>query len=170
MRKLAHACVATLLIAWPVYAKYQRPGFDTMVQRATHIVHAKVTDITKEGFAVLALQHEIKGDTPATTIKDTTISCTGGPPSAFGVQAGRDYILFLDGSNLLEEHSFYEVVRGRHNALGMELSEKERDRIGARGTWVYLYDFLQLIKSHLPETEIPNHADAPNRSPAADSR
>jgi len=137
--------IALALSVAPVSADYTMGGFHGCLSTATHVVDATVTEITRERYARLDVHRHIKGTNAPTLLTSTALSCTGGPPGAFGMQAGRRYIIMLRDAALFEETTFFEVTRREDGTLGCRLSDFHKKWLGASDTWVTLDEMTKLM-------------------------
>lgn len=140
--------LVTLLLAMAVgraAAEYTMGKFQNCLGTATHVVDATVTEITKERYARLDVSRHIKGTNAPTLITGTALSCTGGPPGAFGMQAARRYIIMLQNDALYEETTYFEVTKREDGTLGCRLSEFHKQWLGASDTWVTLDEMTKLM-------------------------
>ncbi len=137
--------IAFTLAAGRSSADYMIGPFQDGLSMMTHIVDATVTEITKEHYARLAVQRHIKGANARTLLTSTMFSCTGAPPGAFGMEAGRRYIIMLRDAALFEETSYFEVTKRDDGTLGCRLSDFHKKWLGASDTWVTLDVMTRLM-------------------------
>ena len=126
-------------------ADYTMGEFKGCLARATHVVDATVTKITKERYARLDVLHHIKGTNAPTLLTSTALSCTGGPPGAFGMRAARRYVIMLRDAALFEETTYFEVTKRDDGTLGCRLSDFHKKWLGASDTWVTLDEMTKLM-------------------------
>ncbi len=128
-----------------VSADYSMGEFQGCLSTATHVVDAIVTKITKERYARLDVRLHIKGTNAPTLLTSTALSCTHEPPGAFGMQAGRRYIIMLRDAALFEETTYFEVTKRDDGTLGCRLSDFHKKWLGASDTWVTLAEMTRLM-------------------------
>ena len=126
-------------------ADYMIGSFPGSLGSATHVVEATVTEITKERHARLEIIRHLKGTNAQTLIVGTDLSCTGGPPGAFGMKAGKRYIIILRENRLFEETTFYEITKRDDGSTGCQLPEYPKKWMGDSNTWVNLDEITRLM-------------------------
>jgi hypothetical protein len=137
--------IGFVLAVGPVSADYVMGEFRGCLSTATHVVDATVTEITKERYARLEVRRHIKGTNAPTLLTGTALSCTHAPPGAFGMQAGRRYIIMLRGTALFEETTYFEVTKGDDGMLGCRLSDFQKKWLSLSGSWVTLDEMTRLM-------------------------
>jgi hypothetical protein len=141
----------TLLLAtWLIttsqaLADYALPTFSNSLASATHIVDAKVTEITKEQHARLAILKHLKGTNASTVLNGTSLSCFHQPPGRLGMQLGKRYLILLRNSLLFEESSFFEITTNDLGQPGCNLSESQQKWMGLTNVWVPLDQMKRLM-------------------------
>jgi len=97
------------LLPLVAHADYILPPLPAVLDAVTSIADVTVTQIDDDGHAHIVLNGLLRGTAPPAELTGVSLSCTGGPPSLFGVKDDTRYIVLLDGSSLYEETSFFEV-------------------------------------------------------------
>ena len=141
------AIAAILALAANALGAYLMADFRGCLAAATHVVDATVTAITKERHARLEVLRHIKGTNAPTLITGTALSCTHEPPGAFGMHAGKRYIIMLGEARLFEETTFFEVTKGDDGTFGCRLSGFHKQWLGASNAWVTLDEITRLMTS-----------------------
>lgn len=98
-----------LLMLGVARADYMLGDFDSCMPTIT-VVDAVVTGFTAEGHALLAVNAVVQGGRAQARITGVYMSCTGGTPRDYGMQAGVRYLIFLRGKDLYEESSYFELA------------------------------------------------------------
>ena len=75
------------------------------------VIDASVIKIGPTGNIHLKTHTLIHGKNRPTQLVNTSLSCTGGSPSLFGVKANKRYIIITQGNNMYEESSYFEVFK-----------------------------------------------------------
>lgn len=141
------------LIATWAQADYVMPAFAIALQSATHVVDADVTEITKEGHAVIRVRENIKGQNAPKNLIGAEWTCTPGTsPRDFGVSEKKRYLFILSGNKLYEEGTFYEITPGKEGVEFCHVGERSKGWIGVAEESLPRSVFLNLIKSHLVPT------------------
>jgi len=139
------AAAGFVALVGSAFGAYLMGEFRGCLATATHVVDATVTEITKERHARLAVLRHIKGTNAPTLLTGTARSCTGEPPGAFGMQAGKRYIIMLREARLFEETTFFEVTKQDDGSLGCRLSDFHKRWLGASDAWVTLDEMTRLM-------------------------
>ncbi len=126
-------------------ADYMIGSFGVCLAQATHVVEADVTEITKERHARLQIARQLKGTNAPTLLIGTALSCTHEPPGAFGMKAGKRYIIMLRENRLFEETTFYAVTKHDDGSAGSLVNEVRRRWLGKTNTWVSLDEMTCLM-------------------------
>ena len=145
------AVAGFVALAGSASAEYIMGDFRGCLTTATHVVDANVTEITKERHARLEVLRHIKGTNAPTLLTGTALSCTGQPPGAYGMQAGKRYIIMLRDAQLFEETTFFEVTKRDDGSLGCRLSDFHKRWLGASDTWVTLDEMTRLMTPPKPK-------------------
>jgi len=136
---------ATVAFTGKVSADYVTGEFGNSLSTSTHVVDADVTTITKERYAHLEVRRHIKGTNAPTLITGTALSCTHEPPGAFGMQAGKRYIIMLRDARLFEETTFFEVTRRDDGSFGCRVSDFHKRWLGVSDSWITLDEMTRLM-------------------------
>jgi hypothetical protein len=139
------AAVVTVASVVSASADYAIGEFRACLATTTHVVDATVTAITKEGHARLDVHRHLKGTNAPTVLTGTALSCTHEPPGAFGMQAGKRYIIMLRDARLYEETTFFEVTKREDGSVGCRLSDFHKRWFGVSSAWVSLEEMTKLM-------------------------
>jgi len=137
--------VVTVASTGNAWADYSIGEFRGCLATATHVVDATVTAITKERHARLEVHRHIKGTNAPAVLTGTALSCTHEPPGAFGMQAGKRYIIMLRDARLYEETTFFEVTKREDGSAGCRLSDFHKRWFGVSSAWVSLEEMTKLM-------------------------
>jgi hypothetical protein len=144
-KTLLLVAIAVAVVVLRAAADYMMGEFHSSLSTATHVVDASVIEITKERYARLDVRRHIKGTNAPTLLTSTALSCTREPPGAFGMQAGRRYIIMLRDAALFEETTYFEVTKRDDGTLGCRLSDFHKKWLGASDSWVTLDEMIRLM-------------------------
>jgi hypothetical protein len=140
------AAVVVMVCALAANADYMIGSFGYSLGTATHVVEAKVTEITKAQHARLEITQYLKGTNAPRVIVGTALS-----PGHFGMRAGKRYIIMLSGNRLFEETTFYEISKGDDGTMGCQISEFTKKWMGVSNTWVNLEEMRRLMTPPKPK-------------------
>jgi len=139
------AVAAFVALVGSASGDYIMGEFRGCLTTATHVVDANVTAITKERHARLEVLRHIKGTNAPTLITGTALSCTHEPPGAFGMQAGKRYIIMLRDARLFEETTFFEITKREDGSFGCRLSDFHQKWLGVSNAWVKLDEMTTMM-------------------------
>lgn len=98
-----------LLLLSAARADYIMPPQATVLREATSIADVTVSRFDEDGHAHLVVNRVIRGAAPPAEITGVSLTCMGGSPELYGVEADTRYIMLLRDDQLYEETSYFEV-------------------------------------------------------------